>query len=119
VLEDSDGESERECERCHRIYVYDRKKGHTKKLCNSCMVNTRRFELKKRAVEYKGGKCILCDYNKCLEGLSFHHRNPSEKDFNISGSHCRKWEDIRNELDKCELLCERCHIEVHAGAASL
>lgn len=119
VLDGSKSGPSRQCERCHRQYVYDRRKGHTNRLCNSCTVNTRRFGIKRKAVEYKGGKCGLCGYNKCLEALSFHHRDPTEKDFSISDAHCRKWDDLRIELDKCELLCARCHIEVHVGMARL
>ena len=103
------------CENCGRNYFYTRYKGHTLKICNSCLVNRRRFVLKQRAVEYKGGCCIKCEYNSCLDALTFHHVDPDEKDFNISGAHSRAWEVIRAELDKCVLLCIRCHIELEAG----
>ncbi len=33
----------------------------------------RRKTLRKQAVEYKGAKCQLCGYNKCIEALEFHH----------------------------------------------
>lgn len=36
------------------------------------------------AVQYKGGKCCVCGYNKYLGALEFHHLNPNEKDFGIS-----------------------------------
>lgn len=47
------------------------------------------LRLKKRKVkhiliEYKGGKCQKCDYNRCEGALQFHHRNPSEKEFGLS-----------------------------------
>jgi len=29
------------CTTCERIYVYDRRKGHTKTQCNSCRANRR------------------------------------------------------------------------------
>jgi hypothetical protein len=29
-------------------------------------------------VEYKGGKCQKCGYDKCERALTFHHRNPDE-----------------------------------------
>lgn len=103
------------CQRCGRQYAYTcpKTKGHTLTKCNSCLVNTRRFELKKRCIQYKGGKCEKCGYNKCDRALSFHHKDPSQKSFGISKSHCRKWESIRNELDKCKLLCANCHMEEH------
>ena len=43
----------------------------------------------------------------------FHHLDPAEKDFSISDGTSWKW--IEPELRKCELLCARCHREVHDG----
>jgi len=100
------------CKTCGREYFYDRKKGHTKTKCNSCMANNRRMKLKKKCVEYKGGKCIRCGYHKCLDALTFHH--VEQKTFAISGNHCRKWEVVKVELDKCILLCANCHAEEHS-----
>lgn len=69
--------------------------------------------LKQSAVNYLGGGCLLCGYNRCLRALHFHHLNPHEKDFNISEK--STWYDIRNEIEKCVLLCANCHAEVHSG----
>jgi len=103
--------SNRTCEVCSRQYIYSHKKGHTDKICNSCAANSRRFLLKKRMINYKGGKCLKCGYNKSYRALDFHHRNKDEKLFNFSGSHCYKWEKIQLELDKCDILCSNCHRE--------
>ena len=35
---------------------------------------------KQKAVDYLGGCCKICGYNKCLAALDFHHKNPSEKE---------------------------------------
>lgn len=67
---------------------------------------------KVRAVVYKGGTCVDCGYSRCLGALHFHHRNPSDKDFTISG-HNWSWDRIRAELDKCDLVCANCHAERH------
>lgn len=112
------------CSVCSRVYVYDltpgtKRKGHTRDRCNSCAVNSRRFSKKHQGVEYLGGKCVLCGYDRCVQSLHFHHKDPNEKDFTISGKHCYSWERIRKELDKCALLCANCHGEVHAGIAIL
>lgn len=108
-------ENKRICEVCNREYVYHRRKGHTLKRCNSCMTNYRRFKLRKRIYDYKGSKCEICGYDRYTEALTFHHRDPDKKEFNISGSHSRSWESIKHELDKCNLLCLNCHAEIHAG----
>jgi hypothetical protein len=102
-----------ECSSCGRKYVYNRKSGHGLSRCNSCVVNTRRFAIKEKAVTYKGGCCSRCGYKRSLRALQFHHRDPKMKEFGVSSMHCLSWERIKKELDKCDLLCSNCHAELH------
>ena len=67
---------------------------------------------KLKAIEYKGGKCVICGYNKSVRALQFHHVDPSQKDFGISGS-TKSFEKLKPELDKCVLVCANCHAEIH------
>jgi hypothetical protein len=76
------------------------------------MANRHRWQLKQFMVRYKGGKCQLCGYNKCLRALDFHHADPKEKDFQFGANHNFSWERLRQELDKCILVCRNCHSEV-------
>ena len=79
-------------------------------------VRKRRKKLRLMAVEYKGGRCSICGYDRCLEALEFHHLDPSHKDFGISDKgYTRSWEKVKKELDQCVILCANCHREVHAG----
>ena len=72
------------------------------------------------AVQYKGGQCSRCGYNKCVEALEFHHLDSSQKDFGISEKgYTRSWERVREELEKCILVCANCHRELHASAQLL
>jgi hypothetical protein len=107
------------CTICGRQYEYNHKAGHTHSKCNSCSVNQRRFKIKQMALEYKGGCCQVCGYSKCERALDFHHRDKSTKLFGISGAHARSWDSIKKELDKCDLLCCRCHMETEEAAGSL
>ena len=76
---------------------------------------------KKRAikhllVDYKGGKCIECGYDKCEGSLQFHHIDECDKDFTIS--HLRpgnnfSMTELYSEVDKCVLLCSNCHVKKH------
>jgi predicted DNA-binding protein YlxM (UPF0122 family) len=76
-------------------------------------VKSRRQKLKEMSVEYLGGKCMKCGYNKCIAALDFHHRDPNEKEFSVSKYQNLSWLKIMIELDKCDLLCSNCHRELH------
>lgn len=77
-------------------------------------VAKRRKKVKLKAVQHLGGKCSRCGYQKYPELLEFHHKNPEEKDFSIAQKgHCRSWDRVRNEIEKCDLLCANCHREIH------
>lgn len=71
-----------------------------------------RIKTKKKLVDYKGGKCEKCGYNKCIEALEFHHNDPNEKDFAISRK-SYSYDRLKNEVDKCILVCSNCHREIH------
>ena len=38
-----------------------------------------RRSMKLQAIKMLGGKCSKCGYNKCVDALEFHHKNPKEK----------------------------------------
>ena len=74
----------------------------------------RRREIKQSLVDYKGGKCEKCGYNKSLKALQFHHLNPKDKKFAISENlRSLNAKDLQKELDKCILVCANCHAEIH------
>lgn len=96
---------------------YKEKRRQTKKDYRS----RAREKFKQSCVEYKGGYCAICGLkDSCVEIYDFHHKDPKEKDFgisrmknraNISGILCKS---VRNELDKCDLLCSNCHRRLHS-----
>lgn len=82
-------------------------------------VTKRRRKLKILAVDYKGGKCEKCGYDKCIDALEFHHVDPANKDFSIShNGNTRSWDETKTEIDKCIMLCANCHREEHARIGS-
>ncbi len=82
-------------------------------------VTKRRRKIKLLAIEYKGGKCQICGYNKCPGALDLHHFN-GKKDFGIGDKgYTRSWERIKKELDKCILVCANCHREIEVGITQL
>ena len=83
-------------------------------------VRKRRKKVRLMAVQYKGGRCSRCGYDKCVEALEFHHLDSSRKDFGISEKgYTRSWERVRAELEKCILVCANCHRELHASSQLL
>ncbi len=40
------------CEVCGRVYDYERKQGHTKVKCNSCLVSMRRFAKREKILDH-------------------------------------------------------------------
>ena len=101
-------------------------KGYTRHFCYECSpsydkeqgraqnISEIKKAIKKQLVEYKGGKCEKCGYDKCMRALHFHHINP--KKFEISAylrlSHFNM-QELYEEVDKCQLLCANCHAEIH------
>jgi hypothetical protein len=59
-------------------------------------------------IEKLGGKCVECG---CTESLEFDHIDPSTKSFNIAAGYTKPKEVLLEEVAKCQLLCNKCHIE--------
>ena len=72
---------------------------------------TREFQQKRRkqinAIKLEAG-CRRCGYREHPAALDFNHIH-GEKLFNISQDTKRKWQDILDEIAKCEVLCHNCH----------
>ena len=83
-------------------------------------VAARRRKLKLLVIEYKGGKCIICGYDKYPGAFDLHHIDGSTKEFGLSMEGLtRSWEKTKAEADKCVLVCANCHREIHGGLAQL
>lgn len=110
------------CPRCQieksiKEFYKRRNKAGASVYCKPCsnleaIERFRRF--KTLCVQYKGGKCVICGYNKSVSALDFHHINPKDKSFGIARTKSKKFDKkIKKELDKCNLLCANCHREEH------
>lgn len=85
-----------ECKKCNKIRNHNVRRGNKLILINEC-----------------GGRCIKCNYNKCLNALTFHHINQEDKKFDISDRLHYKMSMLREEVKKCILVCQNCHSEIH------
>ena len=79
--------------------------------------DTRRNRRKARQIldNLKSNGCAICGYNKCLSAVDFHHVIPETKNFSLTLHRVETYsnENITEELNKCILLCCRCHREIH------
>ena len=99
-----------------RIYCYECS-GESTRLDNRTRKHQKtilRNNMKKQAVNLLGGKCSICGYNKCIDALEFHHKNPNEKEFKIGSGNTMSWKEYKNEVSKCMLVCSNCHKEIHS-----
>jgi hypothetical protein len=88
--------------------------------CRTENVSKRRRRIKATLVREAGGRCALCGYDRFVGALQFHHLEPEQKSFSVSGDGLtRSLERARAEASKCALLCSNCHAEVEAGLVSL
>ena len=99
-----------DCGESGPVKFYGKQKARCKK-CHVQQTNLRRRNLKLAAIEYKGGRCLHCGYDKYYGALQFHHTDPTQKD--PSGFLWNTFESVKIELDKCILLCANCHAEEH------
>lgn len=56
--------------------------------------------------------CLKCKENR-NHLLDFHHVDPTKKDFQISQGERYGWKRIKEEIDKCVVLCSNCHRDFH------
>lgn len=88
-------------------------------ICQSCKVTANRTVHKLMAIKMLGGRCVRCGWSGHPGGFSFHH-NSKDKESGLSqmfGS--KSWDRIKSELEKCSLVCIRCHGIMHSSRFSL
>lgn len=86
--------------------------------CKKCRTRYNTYkgnENKNKAIQYLGGKCKCCGYDKFPCSLDLHHKDLSQKDPNFRTKGGWSWERLKKEIDKCILLCSNCHRAFHCG----
>ena len=108
------------CTTCNKIKLIDgfyssrgKIHGNVCKECFNAQSMQKQRDRKSRMISCKGNACLICGYNTSHAGLCFHHVDPTKKDRAAARLLTHKWDKIQPELDKCVLLCIRCHAELH------
>lgn len=91
------------CIKCYRNILYRHANNITEKRRNT----------KEEAVLYKGRVCLDCGKAYNVKVMDFHHRDQRLKDFAINDHIYSSLDLIKSELDKCDLLCPKCHRTRH------
>lgn len=73
-----------------------------------------RRSMKLQAIKMLGSKCCICGYNRCVDALEFHHKDPTQKEFKLGAGNTISWQEYKKEASKCILVCSNCHKEIHS-----
>jgi hypothetical protein len=91
--------TEKDCKKHGKSMFVFENRGYYR--CMKCRVEAtarKRRRYKQKYVDYKGGKCSRCGYDKCNGALHFHHPDDN-KEFSITkGGFTRAWEKVKVEL---------------------
>lgn len=95
------------------FYRYGNKTHNKCKECHKKVMKAKYDEKVEALQKYKEG--IGCQ--KCGECrgylLDFHHKDPSQKDFQISDKTRAGLNSLMDEIKKCVVVCSNCHREIH------
>jgi hypothetical protein len=98
------------CKSCSREYTRE----HYRKNKKSYLDKNKRNKDKVKYLVFDyllNHSCIDCDENNPIL-LDFDHRDPENKSFSIAtaiGRGMKTWAKIKEEIDKCDIRCVRCH----------
>ena len=87
------------------------------KACTNRIKNEQKKANRRAWKQWAGGSCLICGYDRCLDALDFHHRDPTEKSFVLSnkiGKITLGDPLTESEIAKCDLICANCHREIHS-----
>ena len=82
--------------------------------CKSCHSNKEmeRYYQKQDFIDSKKTPCVKCG-EKRIRCVSFHHVDPTKKEFTIGKIRKSNLDKFVQEIDKCVCLCLNCHHEFH------
>jgi len=94
--------------------AYQRKYNEGRKEKKKQEAAKKRKEIRLFLHEYKKDKsCEICGYNKVPDILVFHHVDQGQKSFKIAERNSSTVEILKEEIEKCILVCPNCHRKLH------
>jgi len=104
-----------ECRECYKVTRKKSYEANREYYLNKN--NKKRKENSTWYVEYKKDKqCLFCGESEPI-CLDFHHLDGNDKDIEVSNMKYSTYSlnKIKNEIEKCVILCSNCHRKVHSG----
>lgn len=80
-------------------------------LANNKRAIQRNIEMQRKIKSERG--CAECGEQDPVV-LQFHHRDPSQKKFNVAQPGTSSEARLLAEIEKCDVLCASCHLRHHA-----
>ena len=87
---------------------YDKKRYQLNKENRLEYAKARRDKRRAYCIEYLGGKCVKCG---TTHNLQFDHIKRETKKYEISAKLSCTLDNLKEELNKCQLLCAPCHLD--------
>jgi len=103
-----------ECKECQKAYFREYYKKNKKKHIKA-VTKTIHYKRQQLAFIKLETGCSKCGYKEHPSALHFHHRDPSQKKFDISRCGYYGMEDLLNEINKCDVICANCHSIEHSN----
>ena len=113
----------RECGSVHLLTNYPKAsmvKGvqYYRHLCTTCYskqkINNSQDRMEKFREYKKTLKCNRCGYDD-YRALQFHHTDDNKEGTPSVIARHKSWDNVMEELNKCEVLCANCHQIEHYG----
>ncbi len=95
------------CKPCHGDYIKEWRKGNpTSQRKATKAIKTRKIQYLREA---RNRPCMDCQGMFHYVAMDFDHRPGTEKLFNPSEGRDRGWQQLKDEIAKCDVVCANCH----------
>ena len=100
-----------------KCYTCSRKLDYKGTYCWYCNLLKRETQRSDKVYAIVGEQCWLCEYDVGREMLDFHHMEPDDKEFCVNKRSIGTlgWQRVLDEMEKCAVVCCRCHREIEYG----
>ena len=103
------------CKRCKQRVLLTNARQVFREQTGLSLQSAKGLKKKLELIKDNCGGCSICGYNKNVSALEFHHKDPKNKSFvlDLRALSNRRSSVLKEEIDKCILICSNCHQEIH------